>query len=77
MEVGGPHWSVRDELVLFERKCDCRPGIFLADGSSPEYMTDYGRALKAERDHRRQKNARLYWAVHLKGKHVLGIVGED
>jgi len=71
------HWSMRDKLVLFEGECDCEPGVFLKNGKPPEYITDYGRALKAERDHRRNGNAEPYWAVHLNGKHVLGIVGED
>ena len=71
------HWSIRDKLVLFERERECVPGVYLANGRSPEYMTDYGRALKAETEHRRNRNVEPYWAVHLNGKHVLGIVGKD
>ena len=72
-----PHWSIVGKLVLFERECDCVPGVFFANGRSPEYMTDHGRALKAETEHRHNRNAEPYWAVHLDGKHVLGIVGRN
>ena len=72
-----PHWSVEGKLVLFERECDCAPGVFFANGRAPEYVTDYGRALRLEREHRRNRHVEEYWGVHLRGKHVLGIVGQD
>lgn len=75
MNMSKPHWSIQGKLTLLESECACAPGVFLANGRAPEYFTDYGRALKVVLDHGRQKST--YWSVHLNGKHVLGIVGED